>query len=233
MTKGLKINTPPLNVFEQMAADEIMCDSLPEKFILRFYNWKEPGITFGYSQRYNFVMDTLSKETKQNTPLIRRPTGGGVVHHEKDLTFSFIFHYPEEFFKPLEIYNRIHNAINIQYALSGRKFDVFKEEKTNYDINNPVMDCFKKPVDMDILHNGKKALGGALRKFGDYTLYQASLQIDKARENEVFHKNIIANALSKEFNIDWLSEKLNTERLSKLKELVQSKFMSDEWNKRI
>jgi len=233
MTKGLKINTPPLNVFEQMAADEIMCDSRPEKFILRFYNWKKPGITFGYSQRHNFVADAVIEEGKQNFSMTRRPTGGGIVYHETDLTFSFIFHYPGEFFKPVETYKRIHHAINSQYALAGKNLNLLEKKESNYDINNPIMDCFQKPVDMDILCEGKKALGGALRKFGDYMLYQASLQLNKVRENADFHKDIIAKAFSKEFNIDWIDEKLNESQLETLKKLVESKYLTDEWNKRI
>ena len=216
-----------------MACDEIMCDSIPEKFILRFYNWKEPGITFGYSQRHHFVADAARKEGKQNFSMTRRPTGGGIVYHETDLTFSFIFHYPGEFFKPLEIYKRIHNAINSQYALSGHKFNLLEKKNSDYDINNPTMDCFQKPVDMDILRNGKKALGGALRKFGDYTLYQASLQLDKVRKNSEFHKDIIAKAFSKEFNISWIDERLTKTRLETLETLVQSKYSAIEWNKRI
>lgn len=216
-----------------MACDEIMCDSIPEKFILRFYNWKEPGITFGYSQRHNFVIEAAQKKGKQNFPMTRRPTGGGIVYHETDLTFSFIFHYPGEFFKPLEIYKRIHNAINSEYALSGHNFNLLEKKKSDYKTNDPVMDCFQKPVDMDILCNGKKALGGALRKFGNYMLYQASLQLEKVRENSDFHRALIAKAFSKEFNISWIGEKFNETHLETLKNLVQSKYLADEWNKRI
>ncbi|MBU2530248.1 MAG: hypothetical protein KKD35_04325 [Elusimicrobia bacterium] len=233
MTKGLKINTPPLNVFEQMATDEIMCDTIPEKFILRFYNWKEPGITFGYSQRHIFVADAVQQENKENFLITRRPTGGGIVYHETDLTFSFIFHYPGEFFKPVETYKKIHNAINSEYALAGKDLNILEQKESNYDINNPIMDCFQKPVNMDILCEGKKALGGALRKFGDYMLYQASLQLDEVRENASFHKNIIAKAFSKEFNISWVDEKLSETHLQALEKLVQTKYSTDDWNKRI
>ncbi|MEA3306543.1 MAG: hypothetical protein U9Q34_02025 [Elusimicrobiota bacterium] len=233
MIKGLQIKTPPLDVFQQMAVDEIICDSLPEKFILRFYNWRETGITFGYSQRHKFVTDAVIKANKQNLQITRRPTGGGIVYHETDLTFSFIFHYPGESFKPVEIYKRIHSAINSEYARAGRKLNLLDKKETNYDINNPIMDCFQKPVDMDILCEGKKALGGALRKFGDYMLYQASLQIYKARDNSCFHEDIIAKAFSKEFNIDWIDTTLSEMQVETLEKLKQSKYLTDGWNKRI
>ena len=57
MEKGLIIETPPLDVYEQMAADEALCETLPAPYVLRFYNWKAPGITFGYSQRRKAVAE--------------------------------------------------------------------------------------------------------------------------------------------------------------------------------
>ncbi len=76
-------------------------------------------------------------------------------------------------------------------------------------------------------------MGGALRKFGDYMLYQASLQLNKVRENADFHKDIIAKAFSKKFNIAWIDEKLDESQMETLKNLVESKYLTDEWNKRI
>ena len=50
---------------------------------LRFYAWSEPAATFGYSQRYA----ELESMTRLR-PLIRRPTGGGLVPHDRDWTYS-------------------------------------------------------------------------------------------------------------------------------------------------
>ena len=53
------------------------------KPVLRFYGWTAPAATFGYFQKYADVeRATLLR------PLIRRPTGGGIVPHDADWTYS-------------------------------------------------------------------------------------------------------------------------------------------------
>src|SRR5260370_41510457 len=54
--------------------------------VLRFYCWAEPAATFGYFQKYAEVSQmTLLR------PLVRRPTGGGLVPHAADWTYSLAF----------------------------------------------------------------------------------------------------------------------------------------------
>src|SRR5688500_19908477 len=54
--------------------------------ILRLYGWAERAATFGYSQRYREVAEWTALR-----PLIRRPTGGGLVPHDADWTYSLVF----------------------------------------------------------------------------------------------------------------------------------------------
>jgi len=108
------------------------------------------------------------------------------------------------------------------------------DEKTkNYAVNDPVLDCFLKPVNMDILYNGKKVLGGALRKFGDRMLYQASFQAGDARGNAGFHRNIILKALGGEFGLTWHTNGADSETLEKIRILARSKYAGAAWNERI
>ena len=70
-----------------MAADETLVRSAVEGIAsLRFYGWTESAATFGYAQKFADV----SRLTRLR-PLIRRPTGGGLVPHDKDWTYSLIF----------------------------------------------------------------------------------------------------------------------------------------------
>ena len=230
---GLIIETPPLDVHEQMAADETLCEALPAQYILRFYNWKGSGATFGYSQRHAAVESALSAGGKQHIPAVRRPTGGGIVVHESDLTFSFIFPSPGAYFEPGKTYTRLHNSINSAYERAGLRFSLLDEKTASYAVNNPVMDCFRKPVNMDILYNGKKVLGGALRKFGDRMLYQASFQTDDARAKAGFHGEIISKTLGNEFGLAWHTAGAGEETLEKVRSLARSKYASADWNERI
>ena len=233
MNKGIIIETQPLDVYEQMAMDETLCETRPAPHILRFYNWKEPGITFGYSQRRKAVAQTVAAAGCQIPAASRRPTGGGIVFHETDLTFSFIFHCPGVYFEPGKTYDRLHSAINAEYARLGLGFDLLSEKTKDYAVNDPVMDCFSKPVNMDILYNGKKVLGGALRKFGDHMLYQASLQAPDARKNALLHRNAVIKALGGEFGLKWENAAAAPETLKRAARLAETKYRSAAWNERI
>jgi len=230
---ALIVETPPFDACQQMAADETLCDTLPAPHILRFYNWKCAGVTFGYSQRYKAVMSALSAGENRAPAAVRRPTGGGIVVHETDLTFSFIFPAPEVYFEPVKTYNRLHSAISAQYSQLGLNFDLLGEATADYAVNDPVMNCFSKPVSMDMLYNGKKVLGGALRKFGSRMLYQASFQAEDARSRADFHRNVILKALGREYGIRWHSTGADQATIERISSLARLKYATPAWNERI
>jgi len=233
MEKALIIETPPLDVYGQMAADEALCETMPAPYLLRLYNWKEPGVTFGYSQRRKAVAEALAAAGCPIKAVTRRPTGGGIVFHDTDLTFSFIFPSPEVYFEPGKTYDRLHTAITAEYARLGLSFDLLSEKTRDYAVNDPVMSCFAKPVNMDILYNGKKVLGGALRKFGSHMLYQASFQAPDARANAALHRNAVIKALGGEFGLEWEVAEIPEAARARTAALAESKYRTPEWNERI
>ena len=63
-----------------MALDEALLEAMPRlgKPVLRFYSWSERAASFGYFQKYAEIERlTLLR------PLVRRPTGGGLVMTEE------------------------------------------------------------------------------------------------------------------------------------------------------
>lgn len=230
MEKALLIQTPPLDVYEQMAADEYFCQTMPKNYILRFFNWKEEGITFGFSQRYNQVIESIN-ESDRKIPITRRPTGGGIVFHKTDLTFSFIFYSPEEF-NPYKTYEKLHSALNESFSEFGFSFEILNSKTQDYKVNNPAMNCFNKPVEKDLLMNGKKVLGGALRKFSDFMLYQASFQAEKAREDKNYNLAII-KAFEKLQNIKFKEYIIDSSDFENIKKIAYNKYRTENWIKRI
>ncbi|MEF3279694.1 MAG: hypothetical protein K6357_01835 [Elusimicrobiota bacterium] len=231
MNKALIIKTNPFDVYENMSCDEIFCETMPEKYILRFFNWAKNGITFGLSQRFSVVLKELN-EIEQSLDITRRPTGGGLVIHKNDITFSFIFYSPEEF-NPLKTYEKLHTAITKEYLKNGIELNLLNSKTQNYDINNNITNCFKKPVEKDIMAGNRKILGGAIRKFSDYILYQASLQMPDARENLMLHSKIIIKAFEKEFNLSFHEFILNDLYYHKITQKKQEKYSNQNWIKRI
>src|ERR1700761_7523358 len=71
-----------------MALDEALLEAMPRllKPVLRFYGWTEPAVSFGYFQKYSEI-----ERTTLLRPLVRRPTGGGLVPHDADWTYSLAF----------------------------------------------------------------------------------------------------------------------------------------------
>src|SRR5689334_22938196 len=70
-----------------MAVDEALLEAMPRlrKPVLRFYRWTESAASFGYFQKYA----TIERLTLLR-PLVRRPTGGGLVPHDADWTYSVV-----------------------------------------------------------------------------------------------------------------------------------------------
>src|SRR5262249_11796081 len=80
--------------------------------ILRFYSWSEPAASFGYFQKYAEV----GKMTLLR-PLVRRPTGGGLVPHDADWTYSAVFPPTDAWYelKAIESYRCIHEWIRMAF----------------------------------------------------------------------------------------------------------------------
>ncbi len=93
-----------------MALDFLLLQRYPESAAPRFrhYEWRTPAFTFGYSQKIGFVRANLPSDlsaiasakaealAKEGLPhsstfdLCRRPTGGGIVDHRHDWTYSLV-----------------------------------------------------------------------------------------------------------------------------------------------
>lgn len=219
------LQTPPFDVYSQMAIDEIIsCDkTLEDKNFLRFYNWQEQkAITFGYAQRSK----SLKEQLEAGYQITRRPSGGGIVYHEGDLTFSIIFNSTD---KVEEIYKKLHTAIAgelkkyINQVQNYSQKNIFKPVE-----NGQSKSCFANPVLDDLMVDGKKILGGAIRRFGNRILYQGTLQIADARTKEEY-KQAIKNALEKYFKETSFIKEISKDFLIKIEDKATQVYKSAAW----
>jgi lipoyl(octanoyl) transferase len=160
-----------------MALDEALLESVARlgRPVLRFYGWTEPAATFGYFQKFSEVeRATLLR------PLIRRPTGGGIVPHDADWTYSAVFPPGHEWhsFAAIESYRRIHEWIQSAFAklkIATELADSKKPEIGNRKSEIPGA-CFAGHEKFDLLWRGKKIAGAAQRRNKLGLLIQGSVQ---------------------------------------------------------
>lgn len=227
---SLLLTTPPLNVFAQMALDETMVRLRPQAVTLRFYNWAEtPAVTFGYAQFIREVRRQVCTQ-KFTGPICRRPTGGGIVYHRDDLTFSLIFSTPD---KPSDIYKKFHHHIHASLTAAGLSACVANQKlpaaayapSQHHQANA----CFMNPVENDLLlESGQKMLGGAIRRFGTTVLYQGSLQVPQARTAPAY-KQALIQAVRSFLAVDLRIMPADTAWIQTAKMLAENQYKTSEW----
>lgn len=149
----------------QMALDEVNMKTGTQPFI-RHYRWARPSASIGY-----FTPLAESKAIGGSRDVVRRYTGGGLVDHLDDWTFSLTL--PARLFQEVQLatkdwYCRIHRAV--RDALGHEVY-----LKTNASNASPGP-CFTAPVEFDGMLDGQKIFGGAIRKSRQGLLYQGSIQ---------------------------------------------------------
>jgi lipoyl(octanoyl) transferase len=164
------LKSPPGAASWNMALDEALFESAAElgRPVLRFYSWTERAATFGYSQRYAEIA-----QWTQLRPLIRRITGGGLVPHDADWTYSLVFP-PGHLWYSLraeESYRRLHEWV--AKAFDGIKVPAQLSPCCAKELPGQ---CFAGAEKFDVLFGGKKLAGAAQKRNKLGLLIQGSVQ---------------------------------------------------------
>ncbi len=150
--------------------DEALLEAMPRigKPVLRFYGWTEPAASFGYFQKYAEV-----ERATQLRPLVRRPTGGGIVPHDADWTYSLAFPPGHGWYalRAEESYRHVHEWIRAAF----NKLNVPTELAESARKAGPGQ-CFVGHEKHDLLWQGKKIAGAAQRRTRAGLLIQGSVQ---------------------------------------------------------
>lgn len=156
---------------QQMAVDDVLLESGFSTPLLRHYRWQGRWASFGRSQSL-----TASQREAGGLSLVRRPTGGGIVFHTADWTFSLIVPAtePAASLRPREFYQRLHGAITEILKLNPLHAEARLASGKDC---RPHAACFSGPSAFDILGaDGKKLCGGAQRRSRAGVLHQGSIQ---------------------------------------------------------
>ena len=153
----------PRSAAINMAIDEALLQ-LATRPALRFYRWRAPALSFGY---FGSFADVAGEANERE--LVRRWTGGGIVLHGADFTYSIVLPGVQRV-ASRAIYSQVHSAI--QSALP-RTMNVALAAQAASKISES---CFANPVEADVLLEGRKIAGAAQRRTRAGLLHQGSIQ---------------------------------------------------------
>ena len=209
-----------------MALDEALLDSVSRlgKPVLRFYGWTEPAATFGYFQKFSDV-----ERATQLRPLIRRPTGGGIVPHDADWTYSAVFPPGHEWhlLKAEASYRRIHEWIHSAFAV----LKVKTELAPNCKKSQPGQ-CFIGHEKFDLLWHGKKIAGAAQRRNKSGLLIQGSVQPPPVSLARAAWECAMRSVSEKQFPLAWDDFVPNPELHERAGKLAREKFSQSYYNQK-
>lgn len=205
----------PQSAAMNMAIDEALLESAHAPS-LRFYRWQRPSISIGYFGHFGDVADE-----REERDLVRRWTGGGIVLHGKDVTYSLIL--PKSGGAKLPsaraLYSHAHGAIcetlpaRIGATLASSDAPKISES------------CFTNAVRGDVLAAGRKIAGAAQRRTRAGLLHQGSIQHTAVgREFRIAFASTLCTELEvKEFT---------SELLERARDLALRKYGTEEWLRR-
>ena len=209
-----------------MAVDEALLENSPKiaKPILRFYSWNEPAATFGYSQ----CLSGIARVTHLR-PLIRRPTGGGLVPHDADWTYTLIFPPNHSWYalKAIESYERIHEWIRGAFQKIGVATELSPCSKKEVPGQ-----CFIGAEKSDVLWCGKKIAGAAQRRTKSGLLIQGSVQPPPISLAKADWQKAMCDVAHENFGMAWnefVPETYLTERAATL---AKEKYSQTAYNQK-
>ncbi len=169
----------------QMAIDETLLLNGLTRPLLRHYCWQGSWASFGYSQSL-----AAARSEAPGSLLVRRWTGGGVVRHDEDWTFSLLVPIQESFCKlrPRDSYQAIHERV-IAAMSSGENLPEIRLAGTA-DCQQS-LSCFAGPTLYDVMEvAGGKICGGAQRRTRKGMLHQGSIQSSKRQFTRTFGQEL-------------------------------------------
>jgi lipoate-protein ligase A len=159
-----------------MGVDEALARLCRDHAVLRFYSWESSVLSIGYFQRAGEI--DLAACRKSSICMVRRPTGGRAVLHQRDLTYSLILplRLPWREFSIAESYRRINACLQRGLELLGISASMtIGLPHAPYPLS-PF--CFSTVARHEVVVGGKKVIGSAQRRFPTALLQQGTILLD-------------------------------------------------------
>jgi lipoate-protein ligase A len=188
---------------ENMATDFLLLQRYPRAGAPRFrhYGWHRPAFTFGYSQKISFVQTQLP--ASEHLDVCRRATGGGVVDHRDDWTYTLVIPrgHPLEELRATQSYREIHEGLAAALRVQGVPATTKQVREPDAGEGGPAGVCFQRAEIFDVMNEktGEKIAGAAQKRNKRGLLFQGSIWRPAAGESvdwEKFHADFVAQLAS-------------------------------------
>ena len=202
----------PRSAAENMAVDETLFLTAVCP-VLRSYRWIRPAVSFGYFTPWKEVALRFA-----GRDLVRRWTGGGIVEHGQDFTYSLACPLEKSLPTTIEFYRFVHLAIAKILRESGCPVEISQR-------SDPIRSaaCFEKAVRFDLKLRGEKIAGAAIRRNRKGLLLQGSIQRLKLPAQ---FDGMLADSLSEQVTPSVVSD-LSMQQAA---QIAKEKYGAAEWN---
>ncbi len=211
--------------YENMAIDELLLAEVARSGmpLIRIYDWNCPSVSIGYVQKYEAA-------PQHGYTIVRRPTGGGVVFHDTDLTYTAVIPAPHPIcaLDRVESYHVFHRAVLRTLAAFGRHGQLAPNECGPVD--RATMQCFTTPTRYDVVCDHTKYAGAAQRRGRDGILHQGSIALKAADGDKDALIAQLIKCFEEEFKIRFESYHPADRLLSEARQLAAGKYSRPEWN---
>ncbi len=162
-----------------MAVDEVLLAQAAETGACywRIYRWEEPTLSLGYFQD---VADRQAHAASRGCTLVRRPSGGGAIVHDREITYSVALPGTHALGKHRQrLYHEIHSTVVA--LLAHRGLEASLSSGQSVDAARQPFLCFQRRAPGDVLVRTVKVAGSAQRRVREAVLQHGSLLVGRLR----------------------------------------------------
>ena len=253
------IDTGALSGPENMAVDEALLNfHKPGRPVFRVYGWEPGALSIGRFQNAKNALD-LEACRRSGIPFVRRITGGGIIHHHDELTYSLVCSQEDiaSGVSVKESFRILCGFLLSFYEKIGLNADFAVNAFPGSRLGVPAAFCFAGKEEYDITVNGRKIGGNAQRRFKNIIFQHGSIPLRLSREESASYlaeksagldmtavcleelgvdletralKTILREAVQSHFKTGLSDQELSSEETAAVKTLLENKYSTDRWN---
>lgn len=227
-----------------MAVDEVLLARAAREgeWTLRFYGWREATLSLGYFQP---AADRDLHQASRHCPLVRRPSGGGAIVHDREITYSLAARIGRSPEASRRLYRQVHTAIIEVLAPWGVQACLC-DGPTRPAGREPFL-CFQRRAEGDVLLGDAKIVGSAQRRRDDALLQHGCLllaaspaapELPGVASLTALHRadeawlSLLSQSIARSLSLSLLPDHLNDAERERVARLQAEKYGQPRWNDR-